>query len=470
MTDLTFLPASELATLIKSKEVSPVEVIKQTVNRIDKLNPIINAYITTLNEQALQEAKKAEDDIMNGKYKGPLHGIPIGIKDNYSTAGIRTTAGTKILADHVPEENATTVDKLLGAGGIMVGKLNLHQLGAGSTGLNPFYGAARNPWNTNHMTGGSSSGSAASLASGLAAITTGTDTWGSNRIPAAMCGVYGLKPTYGLVSTYKLIPTTYSLDHPGPYARSVADVALGLNTMSGHDPKDPNSLDVPVPDYTADLNKGINGIKIGVPTYYTENLDPDIEKLFNNAIETLKSLGAEVKEIEIPELSKTTFAGYVTATVEGAAINEAALKSNPEAYADDARAFFLAGASTDAPQYIVAQQERRKLAQAFKKAFKDVDVVLGPTVPFTTPAFKDDWVTQNLEVVRHGLPFTIPANLTGIPSFSVPMGLCSKGLPAGMQIMGDHLSERLLLQVGKAWESTGPLPIGYNELEVNKQD
>lgn len=469
MKDIAFLTATELAPLIQSKQLSPVELTKHMVNRIDKIDPKINSYITLLGENAIEQAKIAEDEIMRGQYKGPLHGIPIGIKDNYSTAGIRSTAGTKVFANHVPDKSATTVEKLLDAGGILLGKLNMHQLGAGSSGINPFYGAARNPWNTDYMTGGSSSGSAASLAAGLATVTTGTDTWGSNRIPAAMCGVYGLKPTYGLVSTYKVIPTSYSLDHPGPFARSVSDLALMLNCMAGHDPKDPLSLNVPIPNYTEDLNKGIDGIRIGIPSYYMENLDPDIEKLFNHAVTTIKGLGAKIIEMELPELSMSTFAGYTTASVEGGAINHTLLQTQPQDYAEDSRALFLAGVLTESPRYLKAQSARRMLANAFKKAFEDVDIILAPTVPFTTPPFKEDWVTQNLEVVRHGLPFTIPANLSGIPSMSVPMGLCSSGLPAGMQIMGNHLSEKMILQVGSAWEKTNPLPLRYDEIENNKE-
>lgn len=468
MTDTAFLTATELAPLIQTRQLSPVELTKHILNRLEKIEPTINAYITPLNKLALKQACEAEDHIMHGQYKGSLHGIPIGIKDNYKTKGIRTTAGTKIFADYIPNKTATAVNKLLGAGGIMLGKLNMHQLGAGSTGINPFYGAARNPWNIDYMTGGSSSGSAASLAAGLATLTTGTDTWGSNRIPAAMCGVYGLKPTYGLVSTYGVIPTTFSLDHTGPFARSVSDLALMLNCMAGFDPKDPASLNIPIPDYTTDLNKGIKGLKIGIPTYYLERLEPDVEKLFNNAITTLKSLGAEIKEIVIPELSMSTFSGYMTATVEGATFNYEWLQTHLQDYSPDTRALFLAGSLTNSPQYVRAGQARRKLAKAFKKAFEDVDIILGPTIPFTTPAFSKNWVAQNLEVVRHGLPFTVPANLTGVPSLSVPMGIDSKGLPAGMQFMGNHLSEKLLLQTGHTWESTNPLCFRFNEVGFMK--
>lgn len=457
MTDLSFYTATELAPLIQSRQLSPVELTKLTLDRIHEVNPLINAYILPLDELALKQAKAAEDLIMRGNYLGGLHGIPIGIKDNYLTKGIPTTSGTKLFAHYIPDKTATTVNKLSAAGGIMLGKLNMHQLGAGSTGINPFFGAVRNPWNLDYMAGGSSSGSAAAIAAGLATLATGTDTFGSNRIPAAMCGVYGLKPTYGLVSTYGVTPLAWSLDHPGPIARSVPDLALMLKYMAGYDPKDPASLKTPIPDYTADLTKGIKGMKIGIPTYYLEGLEPDVEKLFLHAIKTLESLGAEIKKISIPELSMSTFAGYTTVTGEAATFHHDWLKTNLEDYSPDSRALLLAGSLTSTTDYLQSQQARRKLTIAFQKVFETVDVLLGPTIPITTPAFRDNWVEQNLEAVKHTLPFNVPANLAGIPSLSVPMGLCSKGLPTGMQLMGNHLSEELLLQVGYAWEETNPL-------------
>ncbi|MFD1706416.1 amidase [Siminovitchia sediminis] len=466
MTDLAYLPATELSPLIQTRQLSPVELTKHLLNRMEKIDPIINSYITKLNELALKQAKEAENSIMQGQYKGPLHGIPIGIKDNFETKGIRTTSGEKIFANYIPNKTATTVKKLLGSGGIMLGKLNMHQLGLGSTGINPTYGAVRNPWNTHYMTGGSSSGSAAALAAGMATLATGTDTWGSNRIPAAMCGVYGLKPTIGLVSTYGIVPTTLSMDDGGPFARSVSDLALMLNSMAGYDPKDPLSLNVPFKDYTANLGKGIRGLKIGIPTYYLEGLEPDIEKLFTHAISTLKALGAEVREIVMPELSLATFSGYATATGEGATIHQQWLQTHLQDYAADSRALLLSGSLLPTPKYLRAQQARRRLTKAFNEAFKDVDTILGPTTPITTPAFSKNWVSQNLEVVRNGLPFTVPANLTGIPSLCVPMGLDSKGLPAGMQLIGKHFSEQLLFQMGYAWESTNPLSYRTNHAEV----
>lgn len=280
MTDISFLTASKLGPLIKSRQLSPVELTNHLLNRIDTFDLTLRTYITPLHDLALKQAREAEDNIMRGNYKGPLHGIPIGIKDNYYTKGIRTTIGSKLFLDFIPKENATTVDKLLHAGGIMLGKQNLHELAAGSTGTNPFFGNTRNPWNTLYMPGGSSGGGTASLAAGLAILATGSDTFGSIRLPASMCGVYGLKTTYGLISTHGIFPTAMSLDTAGPMARSISDLALMLYYMAGFDADDPGSLDVPVPNYMAGLNKGIKGIKIGIPAYFLQDLAPDVESLF----------------------------------------------------------------------------------------------------------------------------------------------------------------------------------------------
>ncbi|MCD2138973.1 amidase [Salinicoccus halitifaciens] len=465
MADLEFMKASELAPMIERKEVSPVELTERFLHRIDKLNPKLNAYLTTLETTALEQARKAEEEIVNGRYKGPLHGIPIGIKDNYKTKGIRTTGGAKIFDEYTPDVNATTIDKLDEAGGINLGKLNMHPLGAGSSGNNLDYGVSPNPWNTDHLPGGSSSASATALASGLAVLTTGTDTWGSNRIPAAMSGVYGLKPTHGLVSTHGLLPTAWSLDTAGPFARSVSDIALMLNVMAGFDSKDPQSLNIDLPDYTETLNKDIKGMKIGVPRYYLEGLAPDIETLFGKARKTLEDLGAEVREIDIPELSMASFAGQVTANGEAAAYNYSMMQKDAGQYPQDVRILLSAGTVSSTSQYLKAQQARRKLADAFQKAFEEVDVLLGPTLPITTPEIAKDETKQNLQVIQRGLPFTVPANLTGVPSLAVPMGLSSDGLPAGMQFIGSHLSEGKLMQVGSAWEDTNPISVGYAEIE-----
>ncbi|MFD1851436.1 amidase [Oceanobacillus bengalensis] len=457
MTELASRTATELGSLIESRQLSPVELTEYTLNRIDRIDPQLKTYITPLHDIALRQAREAENNILSGLYKGPLHGIPIGIKDNFNTEGIRTTVGSKLFADYIPRENATVVNKLLDAGGIMLGKLNLHELAAGSTGTNPYFGTTRNPWNIDYMPGGSSGGSSAALAAGLTTLATGTDTFGSIRLPAAMCGIYGLKPTHGLVSTHGIFPTAMSLDTAGPMARSVPDLALMLQYMAGFDSNDPNSLQVPIPQYTEDLYKGIKGIKIGIPSYYLEGLDPDVEMHFNHAINTLKRLGAEIKEITIPELSMSTFSGYSIVTGEASNTHFESLQTRSEDYSADIRTFFLSGTLSNPAQYIRAQQARRKMVKAFDQAFKDVDIMLGPTIPITSQAYAKNWVEQNLDVVVHCLPFTVPINLTGVPSLAVPIGLSIDGLPVGMQFIGNHLTEKLLFQVGNAWESTNPM-------------
>ncbi|MFA1818846.1 amidase [Virgibacillus oceani] len=460
MTELAFSTAAELAPLIESRQLSPVELTEQILNRIHHIDPTIKSYITPLPEIAMRDAREAEREIMQGFYRGPMHGIPVGIKDNFYTRGIRTTVGSKLFADFIPDQTATSAKKLLDAGGIMLGKLNMHELAAGSTGTNPYFGTQKNPWNINYAPGGSSGGSSAALAAGLATLATGTDTFGSIRLPAAMCGIYGLKVTYGLVSTEGLFPTAPSLDTAGPMARSVPDLALMLQYMAGYDPNDPTSMKVPIPNYMEDLNKGISGLKIGIPTYYMKGLDPDVEILFNNAMETLRGLGAEIREIEIPALSMSTFSGYTIVTGEAANTHYEWMQTCPEDYSADIHSFFLTGTLTNQPEYVRAQQARRKMKEAFDKAFQGVDIMLGPTIPITTPAYAENWVDQNLDVINRCLPFTVPINLTGVPSLSVPIGLDSNGLPVGMQFIGNHLSEKLLLQVGNEWEKTNPLSFG----------
>lgn len=457
MSELGFLTASELAPFIHSKQLSPVELTTHLLRRIDTLDPAIHSYITPTRELALHQAREAEADIMHGRYKGPLHGIPIGIKDNTSTKGIRTTMGSKLFVDFIPDNNATIVEKLLDAGGITLGKLNMQEIGQGSTGTNWNFGTTRNPWNLRFMPGGSSSGGGAALAAGLATLATGTDSYGSIRLPAAMCGIYGLKPTYGVVSVHGIAPSAWSLDHAGPMARSVSDLAIMMDALAGYDANDPASLQASIPDYTEALNKDMKGLKIGIPSYFLKGLDTKVEKLFNNAITTLKSLGAEIKEIEIPELDMSTFSAYSIVSGEAAAFHNEWLQTYPAYYAADSRILLMSGALSNTPQYIKAQQARRKMIEAFHQAFKDVDVLLGPTIPLTTPAFAADWVTQNLNVMRRCIPFTSPANLTGAPSLSVPMGIDSRGIPVGMQFIGNHLSDKQLLQAGYAWESTNPL-------------
>ncbi|GAA0453854.1 amidase [Alkalibacillus silvisoli] len=453
MTELYSMTAHELAPLIETKQLSPVELMENMMSRVNQVEQEVNAYITILEEQALEQARHAEAEIMNGLYKGALHGIPIGIKDNYYTKGVRTTSGSKFFQDLTPDYTATVVKKLLCAGGIMTGKLNMHEFGGGLTNTNPFYGDVRNPWDLERTPGGSSGGSSAALAAGLSTLATGTDTFGSIRVPAALTGTYGLKPTYGLVSGYGVAPLAWSMDHPGPMARSVTDLALMLNHMVGYDHDDPGSIKAPSANYLKNLSKGVKGVKVGVPNFYLNNLDPEVKDAFQTAMSTFEQLGAEVKDISIPELNLSTYAGYLVTIGEGSGYHYSRLRNQPEDFASDVRIFFNTGTLTTTPQYVMAQQVRRALTDAFKKAFEDVDVIASPMTPYPAPRFQDHWVEQNLEIINDFMPFTAPAATTGIPSLAVPMGLSSNGLPLGLQLMSNHLTEKLLLQVGSAFEN-----------------
>lgn len=286
--EICYMSAGELSPLIQKKEVSPVEVIQALLDRIDQTEPVLNSFITLLPEEALTAARRAESDIASGKSRGPLHGIPVALKDLYNTAGVRTTSGSRIFDTFVPRQDCTVAAKFNQAGAILLGKLNMHQFAYGPTGENPDYGHMHNPWNPELVTGGSSGGSGSAAAAGQCTITTGSDTGGSIRIPAALCGIVGLKPTYGLVSRAGLTPLAWSMDHPGPMTRTVEDSALAMNVIAGFDPQDPASARVDVPDYTASLTGNVRGLRIGVPKEFFEApLDPEIGQSVHDAIALL---------------------------------------------------------------------------------------------------------------------------------------------------------------------------------------
>lgn len=471
MTSLNFLSATELAEKIKSQEITPLEVVQATLDRIEKLNNSTHAYITVLRDEALAEAEKATEEIKNGEYKGPLHGMPIGVKDNYETAGVLTTGGSVLYENNIPDITSYAVQNMLDAGAIMIGKLNLHPLGFGLSGTNPTYGHAVNPWDTDYMPGSSSSGSATALGAGMGPLITGSDTFGSIRVPAAMSGIYGIKPTYGLISAEGLMPLAPSLDMAGPMTRTVADNALMLNYMAGYNENDPTSVKKEDEDYTENLDKGIENLKIAVPTYFLENLDKDIEDLFNQAVDKLQELGASVEKIDIPELSLTTFAEYTTLIAESSSYNYDVLQDEELSmkWEEDPRVYSLAGAATDSNDYVKAQQARRLMIKALKEVFESYDAVAGPTIPMKSEPYQDSWLKQNLEIVERGIRFTGVASTTGLPAFSVPMGLDSDNMPAGMQFIGNHFDEKLLYQIGSTWEKTKPLGnFRYEDLEINQ--
>lgn len=443
-TELCFLSATELASLIRKKEISPVEVVETLLARIDDLNEKLRAFIHVSGEQALPQARAAEIEIGEGSYRGPLHGIPMAYKDIYDVQGLPTTAGSKVMAGYIAAEDCTVAARLRQAGAICLGKLNTWEFASGSMEV---FGDTRNPWNTNMVTGGSSSGSASALAAHLIPLALGTDTGGSVRFPASLCGVVGLKPTYGRISRAGIIPLSWSLDHPGPMARTVGDVTLLLQAIAGSDHRDLSTAHQPVPAYQAALRGDLKGIRIGVPrSYFFEDADPEIIAAVRTAIETIGGLGATVYEIDLAH------AEYGSASSWAIAYTEAFAYHRPNFFgrANDYTPAFLnrisSAAFLTAEEFITAQRMRQIITREFLEALSEVDVIITPTTSY--PAYPIGG-TSPQGIMRS---LTRPISLTGLPALSMPCGFTSNGLPASMQLICRSWEEGTVLRVGQAYE------------------
>ena len=449
-----------LSKAIRKREISPVEITRAYLERIQSHDSKINSFITLLPKEAFKAARLCEKGISRGKSHGPLQGIPFAAKDLFFTKGIRTTCGSKILKNFIPAHNATVIERLLAAGAILLGKLNMHEFAYGTTSVNPHYGPVRNPWDREHVTGGSSGGSAAALASAFAPLTLGTDTGGSIRIPSALCGTAGLKPTYGRISRYGVYPLCWSLDHPGPMARSVADLAVAMNVLAGPDTLDPSTSPVAVPDYTRGLSNNLKGIRVGIPdTYYFDRLDPEVHAAVRKAIQVCKGLGAAVRRISIPHLPEASVAAFIILLAEGTASLEKWHRTRPMDLGGDVRSRLNLGAAVTAAQYLKAQTLRRRIREIFSRVFLKVDVILTPQLPITAPGLNQGSVSwgDKKEAVPSALTrYTRIYNLVGIPSLSLPCGFSSSGLPVGLQIAGKPFDEATVLKVGHAYESSTP--------------
>jgi aspartyl-tRNA(Asn)/glutamyl-tRNA(Gln) amidotransferase subunit A len=408
-----------------------------------------------MEESALAEARRAEQAIMSGGYLGPLHGIPIGLKDLYYTQGVATTAGSRILADFVPREDATSVAKVKAAGGTILGKLNLHQFAYGPTGVNPIYDTPRNPWDTQRIPGGSSSGSGVALMTGMMPAATGTDTGGSIRIPASICGVVGIKPTYGRVSLHGIIPLSSSLDHAGPLARTVEDCAILLEAMAGHDPKDTNSRDLPVPSYREGLKQPVRGLTAGLPREFFLHLQPGVRAAVKKAVIVLEGLGISVREVDVPGLDYawTIFTGIVGP--EAVAYHHEWMEERPGDYDPRVLNRLRSSVSIPAVDYIKAQQRKVLFTQQYLEVMSGLDVLVAPTEPMTAPKIGEDTVVVDGEekpTMNQLVLLNRPFNLTGMPSISVPCGFDDQGLPVGLQIAGKPFDEATVLNVAYAYE------------------
>ncbi|GFO59149.1 glutamyl-tRNA(Gln) amidotransferase subunit A [Geomonas silvestris] len=468
------LTLHELHEKLKAKELSCVDATKAMLARIDAVEERVNAYITVTPEEALKEAEAADRRIAQGDID-LLTGIPVGLKDIFVTKGIRTTCGSKILHNFVPPYDGTAVARLKERGAVILGKLNQDEFAMGSSSESSYFSTTRNPWNLEHIPGGSSGGSSAAIAAQEAVATLGTDTGGSIRQPASHCGCVGLKPTYGRVSRYGVIAYASSLDQVGPLTRDVKDAAIMLGAVAGYDPMDSTSVNTPVPDYLAGLESGVKGLKIGLPKeYFIQGLDPDVKKAMDSAIELYRSLGAEIREVSLPHTEYAVATYYLIATAEASSnlaryegvrfghrseaargLTEMFAKSRAEGFGSEVKrrimlgTYALSSGYYDA-YYLKAQKVRTLIMQDFLKAFEDVDVLLTPVAP--TPAFKiGEKLADPLQMYLSDI-FTIPVNLAGTCGMSIPAGLSAAGLPIGLQLIGRPFGEQSILNAAYAFE------------------
>jgi aspartyl-tRNA(Asn)/glutamyl-tRNA(Gln) amidotransferase subunit A len=458
MSEPEFATIESLSTLLGKKKISPVELTQLFLSRIERLNSKLNAFITVAAESALLEARAAERELTKGKRRGPLHGIPIALKDNIYTRGLRTTMGSLILRDFVPTEDATVVHKLRRAGAIVVGKTNLHEFAYGITSENPHYGAVRNPWNTDRVAGGSSGGSAAAVASGLCAAAIGTDTGGSIRIPSALCGVVGFKPTFGRVSVHGVFPLAPSFDHVGPIARSARDAALLLECIAGQDALDPTTLARRDKYLRFALRR--KNLRLGRPNeHFWSNIDAEVRRIIEAGLSTLVKAGAKVTGVSLPEIASGIEAANLIAAVEATQIHEQAgyFSARATDYGPDVRGRLEQGGTIRAVDYLQALQTLRRARQEIEAVLEKVDALVIPTSPVPAPPIGSDCVQvgeikmplRNALVDRNRL-----GNLSGLPAISIPCGVTLEGLPVALQFLGRRFDDAQVVAIGHRFAET----------------
>ncbi len=475
MTELPYLTIREASELIKKKEISPVDITRSVLERISDIDRKLNSYITVIADQSLGAAKNAEEAIAKGSYLGPLHGIPLALKDIFITRGIPTTCGSKMLENFIPPYDGSVTKRLVDAGAVIVGKNNMDEFAMGSSTETSYFGPVKNPWDLNRVPGGSSGGSATATAASLCLGSVGTDTGGSIRQPASLCGVVGMKPTYGRVSRFGMIAFASSLDQAGPITKTVEDASIILSAISGYDPMDSTCVDKPVPDYTKHLEDDVEGIKVGIPKeYFIDGIDKEVEEASRKAIELVKDLGGEIIEISLPHTEYAVSTYYIIAPSEASSnlarydgvkygfraegarsLGEMYRKTRAEGFGDEVKrrimlgTYALSAGYYDA-YYLKAQRVRTLIKQDFENAFNKVDVIMAPTTPET--AFEIGEKTEDPIKMYLSDVLTIPCNIAGLPGISVPCGFSSGGLPIGIQIIGRPFDEESVLHVAHAYE------------------
>jgi aspartyl-tRNA(Asn)/glutamyl-tRNA(Gln) amidotransferase subunit A len=448
-TDLTKLSIAEAGGLVRRKVISPVELTRECLQRIERLNPAINAFITVTAEQAMAQAREAEAEVRRGRWRGPLHGIPVGLKDNIDTAGVRTTLASAVFKDRVPSADAEVVRRLKAAGAVLLGKQNLHEIAFGTTAAVSYFGPVHNPWRPDRIAGGSSGGSAAAVAADLCFGAVGTDAGGSIRVPSAYCSIVGLKPTYGLVGMRGGGESGWwSMNHVGPMCRSVADAALLLSAIAGYDPGDSTSVDTPIPNYTAALRAKVSALRLGIPrAVFYDKLDPEIEAAMGKALEMLRRLTAGLREVSLQPISGTIAPNIVLA--ENYAFHAPYFLKTPELYHPAIRRNLQQGSKVTTAAYIQSRRELDAARRAIGAVFSNVDLLVTPTTAVPPPTIEEAVrLGIELELIRNTAPF----NVYGLPTISIPCGFTSSGLPIGMQISGPRFGEAKVLALAHAYE------------------
>jgi aspartyl-tRNA(Asn)/glutamyl-tRNA(Gln) amidotransferase subunit A len=452
---MTVTTISELAQRLRKGEISPVEVTRSCLERVERLNPSLNAFITIMAESSLAQAHTAEAEIRRGEWRGPLHGVPVALKDLIDTAGVRTTAASALYKDRIPAQDAEVVRRLRQAGAVIIGKNNLHEFAYGGSSLVSYFGDVRNPWDAERIAGGSSGGSAAAVAAGLTCAAIGTDTAGSIREPAALCGCVGIKPTYGRVSGRGVIPLSWSLDHAGPLTSTVVDAAILLQAIAGYDADDITSADVPVADYIAALREDAKQLRVGIPRdYFFDDLDAEVASAMEQALRVIQSLVVEMKVVKMKDLRLDVPTDRKLQAAESYAFHAENVAKSPELYQPETLRRIRTGEKISAAEYI---QNRRELDEArcnIGAVFAEVDILVTPTTPIPAPVITE--LKANPEALRPAelklLRNTRPFNVWGLPAISVPCGFTEKGLPIGLQIAGPHWREDLVLRLAHAYE------------------
>lgn len=460
--DLTRLTLGDIAARIEHRDVSPVEATTAVLERIEWVNPRLNAFITVMHDEALATARAAEAEIARGHYRGPLHGVPISVKDLFWTRGVRTTAGSRVLADFVPDRDATVVRRLREAGAVIVGKTNMLEFAYGE--VHPDYGPCLNPWNPDYGTSGSSSGSGAFVAAGLDYGSIGSDTGGSIRFPAAYCGIVGLKPTYGLVSRDGAVPLAWSLDHVGPMTRTVRDGAILLQVIADQDTASVAQRPIAAVDYVSSLDSTPRQVTIGVvQSTDDDQVTPDVRRATDIAVDALRRIGFRLKPVELPHPVQAARAILALFYAEASAYHAPWLRSRPDDYSDNTRDRLELGTLLSATLYLRASHVRQVIANAYRDLFRKIDILVTPTSPFASYRIDDTPAEPVLQSGDRMMPlvrFTGPFNATGQPAITVPAGLTGDGLPIGIQLAARPFAERVLLQVAHALEGelVGLLP------------